>query len=420
MPSKKPAPWRMTLAALTLLVNPAAFAGGLMLHEIATDNLGLANAGAAARAQGPSTIASNPAGLSYLQGTQVGAGAQLLFGTLQFEDDAGNDSGNVLRPIPAGSFFISHALDQHWVVGFGAYADFGLGQQYPDHWDGRYFLEYASLAGLSLVPSVGYRLNDQWSLGMGIKAMHAMLGSEAAIDQSPFGLGQREDGHYRYQASDWGYGANLGVIYSPQPGTRVGLAYTSPVDLQFQHRLQVQGGSALASRLDGTSLGLDLRVPQTATLSLYQQLSGQWALLASLNWQDWSTFGEIGIDIDGRAGNQRAVTVDAQYQDTWQLALGAQYQLRPDLRWDLGMAYDSSAVADTDRTLSLPMGAAWRLATGLTYGLNEQTEVNLGWVMVWMGDLAVDQRKALSGQRISGEFDDTWMQALSANLTWQY
>ena len=45
-------------SALLALCCQQAWAGGIMLYEIGTDNAGLANAGAAARAQGPSTIAS--------------------------------------------------------------------------------------------------------------------------------------------------------------------------------------------------------------------------------------------------------------------------------------------------------------------------------------------------------------------------
>ena len=59
-----------------------------MLYEIGTDNAGLANAGAAARAQGPSTIASNPAGMSYLPGTQITGGLQVLYGDLSFDRDS--------------------------------------------------------------------------------------------------------------------------------------------------------------------------------------------------------------------------------------------------------------------------------------------------------------------------------------------
>jgi long-chain fatty acid transport protein len=77
---------------LCLCVSSWAHAGGIMLYEVGSDNTGLANAGAAARAQGPSTIASNPAGLSYLEGTQISAGAQLLFGNVSFDQDASTTS----------------------------------------------------------------------------------------------------------------------------------------------------------------------------------------------------------------------------------------------------------------------------------------------------------------------------------------
>ena len=73
---------------VTSFASGHSIAGGLMLYEIATDNTGLANAGAAARPQGPSTIASNSAGLNYLSGSQITAGPQMLFGDLSFERDS--------------------------------------------------------------------------------------------------------------------------------------------------------------------------------------------------------------------------------------------------------------------------------------------------------------------------------------------
>lgn len=399
-------------------------AGGLMLYEIGTDNTGLANAGAAARAQGPSTIASNPAGLSYLSGTQVSVGAQMLFGKLIFDQAAphpsSSGSGNVLAPTPGASVFVSHQLDERWVVGFGSYGDFGLAQVYDNDWAGRYFVQSASIGGLSLVPSVAYRFNDQWSLGGGLKAMYGMLKSEAAIEQSPLGGGNRGDGQYKYKASDWGYGANIGVIYAPQPGTRIGLAYTSQIDLTFEDRLKVHGDTALLGRLDGLNTAFDLSIPQTATLSLYQQLNLQWALLATANWQDWSRFGDIGLNIDTSLVGAQARHIDAHYKDTYQLAVGAQYQMSPKLLWDFGLAYDTSAVSDTNRTLTVPMGEAWRLAAGLTYAVDRDTDVNFSWVTVWMGDMPVDQQKSLSGSRISGEFGNAWIQAVTGNMTWRF
>ncbi|SED45088.1 long-chain fatty acid transport protein [Pseudomonas frederiksbergensis] len=415
----------MPAFTLLALCSQQAWAGGIMLYEIGTDNVGLANAGAAARAQGPSTIASNPAGLSYLPGTQITGGLQVLYGDLSFDRDAdtnvpGSGSGNALDPITGGSFFISHELDDHWSVGFGQYADFGLAVNYDNEWSGRYFAQNASLGGLSLVPSVAYRFNEQWSVGLGVKAMYGMLQAQTAIDRSPFGFTDRGDGQFKYKDKDWGFGANVGLIYAPQTGTRIGLTYTSKVDLDFEDGLDVKGNGPALDRLDGLNTQLDMTVPQTVTLSLFQQLDRQWALLASVNWQDWSEFGDIAVQVDTTALGAQSTTVDAHFKDTWHLSLGAQYQATPQWLWNVGVAYDSSAVSDHNRTVTVPMAESWRLATGATYALNTYTDVNVSWAMIWIGDMPVDQTKNVSGHRISGQFDSAWIQAVTGNMTWRF
>ncbi|EJM66553.1 OmpP1/FadL family transporter, partial [Pseudomonas sp. GM55] len=332
----------------------------------------------------------------------------------------GSGSGNALDPIPGGSFFISHELDEHWSVGFGQYGDFGLAVNYDNDWSGRFFAQNSSLLGLSLVPSVAYRFNEQWSVGLGIKAMYGMLKADTAIDRSPFGFTDRSDGQFKYRDNTWGYGANVGVIYAPQPGTRIGLTYTSQVDLDFEDRLDVKGDGRLLERVNNTETELDMKVPQTVTLSLFQQLDRQWALLASANWQDWSEFGDIAVEVDTTAFGAQSTTVDAGFKDTWHLSLGAQYQATEQWLWNFGVAYDSSAVSDSNRSVVVPMGESWRIATGATYALNKDTDVNVSWAMVWLGDMPVDQAKSVSGNRVSGQFDNAWIQALAGNMTWRF
>jgi long-chain fatty acid transport protein len=416
-----------TLIASTWLVLfcQQSWAGGIILYEIGSDNAGLANAGAAARAQGPSTIASNPAGMGYLPGTQITGGLQVLYGDLTFDRDSntnvsGSGSGNALDPMPGASFFISHELDDHWSVGFGQYGDFGLAVDYDNEWSGRYFAQDASLLGLSLVPSVAYRFNEQWSVGLGVRVMYGMLQAQTAIDRAPLGLTDRGDGQFKYKDQDWGVGANVGLIFAPQPGTRIGLTYTSKIDLEFEDGLDVKGDGRLLERVNGTNTQLDMTVPQTVTLSLFQQLDRQWALLASANWQDWSEFGDIAVQVDTTAFGSQSRTVDAGFKDTWHLSLGAQYQATEQLLWNVGVAYDSSAVSDSNRTFTVPMGESWRIATGATYALDKDTDLNVSWAMVWLGEMPVEQTKSVSGTRTSGEFDNAWIQALTANMTWRF
>ncbi|WP_223516104.1 OmpP1/FadL family transporter [Pseudomonas sp. GL-B-19] len=422
MPTKTVALPTFTLLALCC---QQAWAGGISLYEIGTDNVGLANAGAAARAQGPSTIAYNPAGMSYLSGTQITGGLQVLYGDLSFDRDsgtntAGSGSGNALDPIPGGSFFVTHELDDHWSVGFGTYGDFGLAINYDNDWSGRYFVQNASIVGLSMVPSVSYRFNEQWSVGVGVKAMYGELKAQTAIDRSPFGFTDRTDGQFKYRDGTWGYGANVGVIYAPQPGTRIGLTYTSQVDLDFEDRLDVKGDGRLLERVNNTQTDLDVKVPQTVTLSLFQQMDPKLALLASVNWQDWSEFGEIGVQVDTTAFGAQSTTVDANFKDTWHLSLGAQYQATEQWLWNVGVAYDSSAVSDSNRSVILPVNEAWRLGTGATYALDKDTDVNVSWALIWLGDMPDQQTKTVSGNQISGQFDNAWIQALTGNMTWRF
>lgn len=86
------------------------------------------------------------------------------------------------------------------------------------------------------------------------------------------------------------------------------------------------------------------------------------ALLGSANWQNWSQFGLVGISIS--TANPKALTTNLQYQDTWQIAAGAQYKLSPELLLSAGFAYDSDMVTDSTRTVSAPVGAQYRYAAG--------------------------------------------------------
>ena len=67
------------LVGAGVLMSKAALAGGAMGYEIGTADVGLASAGWGARAQDASTIFTNVAGMTRLDGDQALAGLQLLY-----------------------------------------------------------------------------------------------------------------------------------------------------------------------------------------------------------------------------------------------------------------------------------------------------------------------------------------------------
>lgn len=406
-----------------------AWAGGILIYETGQEGNGLANAGAAALASDPSVLMSNPAGITELRGTQVSANAQVILGHIRFSRDSnnqfdGNEGGNALQYLPGSSLFISHQIDDRSSIGFGMYGNFGLALDYDDDWAGRYFSQEAAIIGVSFQPTLAHKFTDDLSFGIGPRIMFAYYRNEMAINNNLLGLRDSPDGQLEYKDTDVGAGVNLGLLYRLNERTKIGLAYTSKIDLEFKDSPSVNNVSnplinAALSRLDVNDLELDMSVPQTVLFSVAHDLNSQWKLLGSLGWQDWSEFGNIGVDVDVSASDVSR-TVDRQYKDTWHASIGTQYQANPKLRWSMGLGYDSSAVDDKDRTVDNPMGDAWRLATGINYQIDEGLDVHAAYTLVWLGNMDVEQTKARSGNTLSGTYRNAALHIIGGGATWRF
>lgn len=305
---------------LAALLSPSAMAGGLALYETSAANSALANAGAAARAQGAETIASNPAGMTRLAGTQLQVNGGAVYGDLELDlEQGGNNGGNALQSAPLGSLYLTHALDEQWVAGLGLFGSHGLGIDYGEGWQGRGYVQSAKLTGIAFAPSLAYRVDDHWSVGASLIAMHGAL--EASLDMMPNGSTSQA-----FSDSDWAYGASFGVLYELDQDSRIGLSYFSELKWELDDQP--------LRRLNGAGLGVKMMIPQTLTLSGYHQLNPQWALLASANWQQWSRFGEVDL----ASGQQRRGRRAPHCYPTAgrELALGSGGQLSADTSHQAG------------------------------------------------------------------------------------
>src|SRR5512147_1239656 len=180
---------RLPLAIIIIfLLTSTAWAGGVYLYEVATPDVGLAGAGYAARAQDASTVFTNPAGMTRLDRSELQAGLEPIYLRARFGPDANTSASNISMPdgsgtangnasgiIPAGSLFYVHKISDELAAGFGVLGFFGLSAEYEDNWVGRYYATKVQMQGLTLMPSVAYRLSDKFSIGAGLNAMYGML-----------------------------------------------------------------------------------------------------------------------------------------------------------------------------------------------------------------------------------------------------
>jgi long-chain fatty acid transport protein len=410
--------------ACAVLGGREARAGGVELYEIASPDVGLASAGYAARAQDASTLFKNPAGMSRLDGTQFQGGLQLTYGSVSFSPDSGtsarlgnNGGGNAIGALPAASGFLVYDLSEKWRVGIGMLNYFGLAEKYDDNWVGRYYVQSSALLGLSLMPAVSFKATDWMSVGAGLNAMYGYLNTEMAVNN-----GTPVDGQLSMKDHAWGFGANVGLLFEPREGTRIGVTYLSPVKLNFQATPQISlFGGNFGTLLNPPTLDLGVKVPQSVMVGFYQKLSEKWAVMGDAGWQQWSEFGEVQVGVDTVRGQPAVTTANLHYQDTWHGALGAQFHASEKWQFTGGVAFDSSAVDTANRTVTLPMGQAWRFGVGASYQISRSMNVNAAYEFLWGGDMAVDQGSDNSMRgKVSGSFADSWFSFATVNLTWAF
>lgn len=415
-----------SLVLAAVCTGGSAWAGGIMLYEFGSPDVGLAAAGYAARAQDASTVFTNPAGMSRLEKSQVLGGLQALYGNVEFSPNSattvsGGDGGVAVGWIPGGSAFIVQKLNQDWSLGFGVLSYFGLAENYDDNWVGRYYVKKSALMGLTLSPAVSYRLNNWLSVGAGLNMMYGYIDSEIAINNAGEA---RPDGQLKYDDNRWGYGANLGILVEPMPGTRFGLTYLSEVKLDFSAVPEFSGlgpvlEALLTSRgLTTSDMDLSMTVPQMVMISAYHEINQKWAVMGNVGWQNWSRFGQVDVGIN--SSNPTTLTVDNDYNDTWHVALGAQYRHSPAWTFSCGIAYDSSAVDDDKRSVVLPMGESWKFALGAQYAVTPSLTLGAAYEFAWLGDMSVDQERGPLAGRVAGDYSSSSLSFFALNLSWKY
>lgn len=384
----------------------ASHAGGLYLYEIGTSDLGFASAGTAARAEDASTIYSNPAGMTRLAGDQLTVGAQALYGKVEYELDGkgalnGSDPGNIIGWLPGGSGFYSHSISDDLKVGIGAYGNFGLAMDFGDSWAGKNLVGKTALMAMTIQPTAAYRINDQWSLGVGVTANYGFF----KLEREKL-LG---DGTNNQIDHDWAWGSRLGLMYEPNNKTRVGLVWSSEVEYDFKidAKVTIDPLGPIGPITSTIPMAAGVKAPQQLMGSFYHRLNDEWAVMGNLGWQDWSGFADTTMEVNGSTSSSKL-----ELQDTWHAAVGTQYTLNAQTKLNAGIAYDTSMYKKQSQTsFVIPSGETWRLGLGMQYALTPESDLGVA------AEYARSEDSSTQSALVSGSYDNPQMFFMSVHYT---
>jgi long-chain fatty acid transport protein len=408
-----------------LLCNPLAHGAGLWLYEMGTPDVGTASAGMASRAGDAATAFANPAGMTRLDQSQLMVGVQPIYSEIKFDTEqssfGGDNGGNAGGLTPTGSVAYVQSVSDDLKLGFTIGSYLGLGVKFNDNWAGRYYVQKEDFLTSFANAAAGYRVNEWLSVGGGVSLVYGKLEAQTNIRN---GLDGGDDGRLKFKADDTDYGWNAGVLLEPAAGTRVGLTFISKVDLKYKDRTSINGAGPLLnaalqlSGLANAQTTFDFTLPDQLLLSAYHQLNPDLAIMADLGWQNWSQFGQIGLSVD--AASSTSTSVDAHFQDTWHTALGARYRI--DSQWSVstGVAYDSSPVKNSDRSIVLPLDRQYRYAVGAQYELNKAVTLGAAYEYMDAGSAPVDQTGGFLKGDLKGDLKKDAFNIFAFNVNWKF
>lgn len=441
--------------SLLYLLPNLSQASGFALIEVNATGQGNAYAGASAYTNDASTIFFNPAGMMLLEQDQIVLASHLIMPSSDFSND-GSRAADVLGGAPltgdeddggynaiVPNFYWVRQIDESMKFGLGVNAPFGLATKYDDDWVGRYHGVVSDLKTINFNPSLGYRVNEQLSVGGGIDILLADVDLSSAIDFGAIcvaslgpaacaGLGalpQGEDGFVEFEADnfdDLALGFNFGLMYEVSNRTRIGISYRSEIEIEVEGDGDFTVPSSTAFVMSSnlfidSGVSADVTLPQSLSFSVAHQ-SGKITYLADITWTGWSSFDELRIVYDNPDQPDSVTTED--WDDTFRYSFGIDYQYNDRMILRTGIAYDETPVPSPERrTPRLPGSDRTWLSFGMSYLYSEQLSFDLGYSHLFIDDAEIENEFESSVPTLAatlvGDYEAS-VDILSAQLNWKY
>lgn len=381
---------RSALAVAVSLTATQAFAAGFQLNEYSTSALGRAFSGEGAVADDASVGSRNPAAMTLFDRPSMSAGAVLINPSVDISGKSpltGNstDAKDIAPSAVVPNLHFIMPINEKWSVGASTTTNFGLATEFKDNYSAGAIGGKTDLVTANFNVSGAYRLNDNFSFGLGLNAVYA----DAEISRHTGELGQVAAGITKNPAlakipansnlaklkgDGWGYGWNAGMLYELDKDNRFSLTYRSKVTVKFKDGDFTQNIPGLLDR--STKGKLDLNLPDIWEFSAYHRVAPKWAVHYTFAYTGWDSFQELKATDKGN-GNVLFEKHEG-FKNAYRVALGTTYYHDDNWTFRGGVAFDDSPVPANNRSISIPDQDRIWFSLGSTYAFNKDASVDVG------------------------------------------
>jgi long-chain fatty acid transport protein len=347
-------------AVLVSLSVAAAFAvggvygSGYSVYEQGAE--AMANAGAfTARADDPSAIFFNPAGLARLDGSRLNVGTNAIFLTGSEFESAGtgqrfNQADNIAWP---SSLYYTHKVNDRWAYGLGFTSPFGLKTQWDSSFEGRFISRESNLAVAAFNANGSFKVGKSWSVAVGIDWAKADI-RELSRDLDLAALcGPGCEGFSKLTGDGTDIGWNVAAQWVGESGWRWGGSYRAEMKPDIDGEVDFSVPVAVSAFFpDG---GAKAIIPLPASFATGVGYVGKkWEGEIDVVWTGWSVFEHLDIDIETNTLAVGDISQTEDWHDTYSYRVGYSYHINDRHEYRLGAYLDRNPVPNTHVRPRLP------------------------------------------------------------------
>ena len=381
---------KVILASAIALASHVSFvqAAGYGINEQSAGYLATGFAGRASNAINASIASTNPAGISFVDGRQISAGADVILEggeftngkhTLTPDAPTSTDGFQKTSFVPFGYFVMP--FDDQWSFGFAGYAPYGIELDYDDNWAGKWFGDITSVQVMALQATASYKIREDLAIGFGLIGAHVKGKLTSRPGPSSAGMLGTIEGDDNTLA--W----NIGALWNVDEQTALGLAYhsTYKFNLKGDYTVSIAGND-----LPSQDARLRIVMPEKVMLSATHKFDDQWTFMADVTWTRWTRFQEFHVTYT-TGGTVSYVPMN--WRDTWALSLGTSYQLNNQWQLRAGYMFDESPVTNATRTVRSPDANRNWFTFGANWTLSDNMNVDLAYAYVKLQDGTINEQK---------------------------
>lgn len=369
------------IVSLCLLVflgtGPLSHGAGFLVYEHGAAAMAMAGAFVAV-ANDATAIFHNPAGLAFLEGTQISLGTTLITaaGSLSlpnWPDPTFQTINRERQWFYPSTFYISTKISDRIAAGFGFFNPYGLGQKYPEDYPLRYIATRDDMKTFFFNPTLAFKLSDNLSVGVGVSYIYSTLEFDLveALPLTPFLL---LDVPGTLEAKGSGWGLNAGALYKTESFS-LGFNWRGGFKIDYDEgdlTLDLSNLPAPVTELTGTGK-TKFNFPHILGVGIAFNLSRSFMITADVHYILWSTYDEILVEIDvpGIEAIYPPGIADKHIEENWDDSFifrgGFQYMVNENFALRAGLLYDQTPQPVEAMDPILPDAARWALTGGFGF-----------------------------------------------------